>query len=104
MAEPVKEAWAALAQQLEARKRALVEAVRSYPTPIARCDDQLPEAIARRDGAARDLAEALEIERAALSGAQWRERVRALAKRLAADDEGPLRAASSRVLAELEGR
>ena len=40
------EAWTALMGELEARKRELGEAVRAYPTPIARCDDQLPKAIA----------------------------------------------------------
>jgi hypothetical protein len=100
----MRQAWAALAEHLEARKRELVEAVRSYPTPIARCDEQLPEAIARRDAAARDLAQALEIDVAALSEAQWRERARALAARFAAAEDARLRAAGSRVLAELEGR
>ena len=104
MADSTRQAWAALAEHLEARKRELVEAVRSYPTPIARCDDQLPEAIARRDAAARDLAQALEVDAAALSEAPWRERARALAARFAAADDERLRAASSRVLAELESR
>jgi hypothetical protein len=64
MDDPLDAAWKALREQLEARYRELYEAVRAYPTPIARCDDQLPKAIADRD-AARDLcvrAEKLERE------------------------------------------
>ena len=88
------EAWNALAARLEARKRELAEAVRSYPTPIARCDVQLPEAIERRDLAARDCAEARDIE----------DRMRALAGRLAECDDAALREASSRFLAGLGAR
>ena len=104
MAGAVEEAWAALADGLEARKRELVAAVREYPTPIARCDVQLPEAIERRNAAVRDANEARELESAALSPAEWGERVRSLAGRLAAAEDGRIRAASSRLLAELGAR
>lgn len=107
MAESMVEAWTALMGELEARKRELGEAVRAYPTPIARCDDQLPKAIAQRDAAALLVRSAIEVEssRAALSVAQWRERVRDFALRLGtADDDGAFEATLGRVLAALEAR
>jgi len=107
VAEPIMEAWTQLVGELEARKRELGEAVRAYPTPIARCDDQLPKAIAQRDAAAVLVRSATEVEssRPALSMAQWRERVRDFALRLgAADDDGALEATRRRVLAALEAR
>jgi hypothetical protein len=107
VAESMMEAWGALMGELEARKRDLGEAVRAYPTPIARCDDQLPKAIAQRDAAARLVRSAIEVEgaRAALSMGQWRERVRDFALQIgAADDDAKLEAARLRVLATLEAR
>jgi len=107
VAESMMEAWAALMGELEARKRELGEAVRAYPTPIARCDDQLPRAIAQRDAAARLVRSAAEVEgaRSALSTGQWRERVRDFALQLgAADDDAALEATRRRVLAALEAR
>jgi hypothetical protein len=38
----------ALVATLERRLAALAAEVRAYPTPIARCDDQLPALLARR--------------------------------------------------------
>ena len=107
MAESIVEAWTALMGELEARKRELGEAVRAYPTPIARCDDQLPKAIAQRDAAAMLVRSAVEVEgsRAALSTAQWRERVRDFALRLgAAEDDAALEETRRRVLVALEAR
>ena len=107
MADSIMEAWTQLMGELEARKRELGEAVRAYPTPIARCDDQLPKAIAQRDAAALLVRSAIDVEssRAALSMAQWRERVRDFALRLgAADDDGAFEATLGRVLAALEAR
>ena len=40
-----------LMRRLEQGSRDLHEKVRAYPTPIARCDDQLPKYIALRDAA-----------------------------------------------------
>jgi hypothetical protein len=47
----LEEDWSALRARLEERRRELHEAVRAYPSPIARCDDQLPKLIAQRDAA-----------------------------------------------------
>jgi hypothetical protein len=105
VAESMMEAWAALMGELEARKRELGEAVRAYPTPIARCDEQLPRAIAQRDAAARLVRAAIEVEgsRREIAMAQWRERVRDFALQLgAADDDAALEAKRRRVLAALE--
>ncbi|HEX7466267.1 MAG TPA: hypothetical protein VF348_11510 [Usitatibacter sp.] len=107
MAESIMEAWTALMGELEARKRELGEAVRAYPTPIARCDDQLPKAIAQRDAAAMLVRSAAEVEgsRGELPMGQWRERVRDFAQRLgAADDDGAFEASLGRLLAALEAR
>ncbi len=107
MAESVVEAWTALMGELGARKRELGEAVRAYPTPIARCDDQLPKAIAQRDAAAMLVRSAVEVQgsRAALSTAQWHERVRDFALRLgAAEDDAALEETRRRVLVALEAR
>ena len=84
--DPVLEAWRALRSGLEERARALADEVRAYPTPIARCDDQLPGLIARRTEAFAALreVEALERERESLGEAQWRERAIALMQRVAA--------------------
>jgi hypothetical protein len=107
VAESVMQAWTALMGALEARKRELGEAVRAYPTPIARCDDQLPKAIAQRDAAALHVRSALEIDvaRAHLPGARWRERVRDFALQLGAvDDDAALEATRRRILEAIEAR
>jgi hypothetical protein len=63
----LEEDWSALRARLEERRRELHEAVRAYPSPIARCDDQLPKLIAQRDAAqqacrlAEDLGACIEV-------------------------------------------
>ena len=47
----LEEDWSSLRARLEERRRELHEAVRAYPSPIARCDDQLPKLIAQRAAA-----------------------------------------------------
>ena len=42
------EAWEALRRYLESRSSALTEEVRHYPTPIARCDEQLSKLLEQR--------------------------------------------------------
>lgn len=81
--DPVLESWRALRSRLEDRARALADEVRGYPTPIARCDDQLPGLLARRAEAYAALREAdqLEREKASLGDAEWRERAMALVER-----------------------
>jgi len=44
-------AWSELKARLERQSAALYDEVRNYPTPIARCDDQLPLLIERRSQA-----------------------------------------------------
>ena len=82
--DPFPEAWRSLRERMEDRARALADEVRAYPTPIARCDDQLPGLIARRTEAFAALreVEALEREREALGEAQWHARASALLERL----------------------
>jgi hypothetical protein len=46
--DPVKAAWAELKAHLERRCAQLSEEIRSYPTPIARCDEQLTRLIEER--------------------------------------------------------
>src|SRR5215467_9161879 len=57
IAEPdsVGGVWAALRHHLEARFRQCCDELRHYPTPIARCDDQLPKLIEQRDHARAEL-------------------------------------------------
>src|SRR5471030_313127 len=47
--------WATLRTHLEAKTRALNAEVHSYPTPIARCDDQLPKLLEQRGRAVEQL-------------------------------------------------
>src|SRR5437773_6651877 len=42
------ECWSELERYLERRSRELNAEVRGYPTPIARCDDQLPKLLEQR--------------------------------------------------------
>ena len=55
-------AWSALAACLRARFRALSDEMRGYPTPIARCDEQLSRLIEQRDAVRAELERAAEIE------------------------------------------
>jgi hypothetical protein len=45
---PLIAAWSELKSYLEHRSRELNEEVRNYPTPIARCDEQLTKLIEQR--------------------------------------------------------
>jgi len=49
--EPVVAAWSELKTYLERRSQELSMEVRNYPTPIARCDEQLAKLIEQRSGA-----------------------------------------------------
>jgi hypothetical protein len=43
-----KSSWLELADRLEAEKRRLYEAIRTYPTPIAGCDQQFNHLLAEQ--------------------------------------------------------
>ncbi len=88
---PSREVLAALCARLEQRARELQDEVRAYPTPIARCDEQLPKLIERRSRAMAQWREASELEAgAAANGPAWAERVRRLLEDLdrTAGEEG----------------
>jgi hypothetical protein len=52
---PLIAAWSELKSYLERRSRELNEEVRNYPTPIARCDEQLTKLIEQRTRAISNL-------------------------------------------------
>lgn len=99
MDERIDETWTALRGALAAYARALDDEVRSYPTPIARCDEQLTKAIADRDAAYRQLrrAEDLDRERDTLGQRQWRARLREFTRPDAPDESTTLAAARGRL-------
>jgi len=105
MTDPIDAAWMTLRARLEARGRELQEEVRSYPTPIARCDEQLTKAIEDRDGVFRCLRSADELDRMRRTVARdaWLARLRAFVTQLdvAADEAGLT--VRRRLLALLEG-
>jgi hypothetical protein len=49
--DPVVAAWSELKIYLDRRSKELSEEIRNYPTPIARCDEQLTKLIEQRAGA-----------------------------------------------------
>lgn len=53
--DPVVAAWMELKIYLDRRSKELSEEVRNYPTPIARCDEQLTKLIEQRAGAINQL-------------------------------------------------
>jgi hypothetical protein len=57
---PLFEAWEALKRYLEFRSSALAEEVRHYPTPIARCDEQLGKLLEQRAHALSQLRRMIE--------------------------------------------
>ncbi|HUL63370.1 MAG TPA: hypothetical protein VLW55_02030 [Burkholderiaceae bacterium] len=102
MAEDVDDAWAALRECLEARSRELHDELCTYPTPIARCDEQLTRVLEERDAAFRGLRLATELEtsRTGISRAQWLRRLRQFAAHLEGDD-ARVGAAHARLMAAL---
>lgn len=58
--------WAALRRHLDSRFRQSCAELRHYPTPIARCDDQLPKLIEQRDHARAELERMTAIEETAI--------------------------------------
>ena len=53
--DPVIAAWSDLKSYLDRRSKELSEEVRNYPTPIARCDEQLTKLIEQRTRAINQL-------------------------------------------------
>jgi hypothetical protein len=53
--DPVIAAWSELKSYLDRRSKELSEEVRNYPTPIARCDEQLTKLIEQRGRAINQL-------------------------------------------------
>ena len=83
--------WAELRRHLEGRFRELCEELRHYPTPIARCDDQLPKLIEQRDRARAELERMSAIEETGRSSAIASEAVqRFLAAAGASEDDAEL--------------
>ena len=102
MADDVDDAWVALREGLEARSRALHDELRTYPTPIARCDEQLTRVIEERDAAFRRLrfATDLEANRAAISRGEWLVRLQQFAASLETENE-QVDAARARLVAAM---
>jgi hypothetical protein len=102
MQDDVDAAWVALRRCLETRSLELLDEVRTYPTPIARCDEQLTRVIEERDAAFRclRLAAELESQRASLADAQWVRLLHRFAIDLDADDVG-VRTARARLVAAI---
>jgi hypothetical protein len=103
MDDAIDAAWAALCARLELRSRELHDDVCAYPTPIARCDVQLTQAIEARDAAFRRVrtAQALDGLRAAGRRDEWLDRVRAFAAEFDAADDDATAAARDRLTSEL---
>ena len=57
----IEQAWTELVAALREQESRLSAEVRAYPTPIARCDDQLPKLLDQRRSAVAALNAALEL-------------------------------------------
>jgi hypothetical protein len=57
LSDSVTARWMELRDYLECRSRQLSQEVRAYPTPIARCDEQLSWLLEQRDRVHRELRE-----------------------------------------------
>lgn len=104
-APAVAAAWSALRDRLVQRARDLNDEVRRYPTPIARCDDQLTRLLEQRGHAVRALKLANDADAMTLN-ATPAERLRAIARFLLAsgksddDVENALREGLERAVLE----
>lgn len=104
--DPVVAAWSELKIYLDRRSKKLSDEVRNYPTPIARCDEQLTKLIELRAGAINQLKLLLEAA-PTRSGTLGRRRLAALEAYLLrpqafSDDEIEI-ALRSRLRAALSG-
>jgi hypothetical protein len=104
MRNDIEDAWSALRDCLAARSRELQDEVRSYPTPIARCDEQLPQVIAERDAAVGRLRRASDLEsaRGTVARDEWLGRLRDFATGLELEDAEAAATPRARLLAALE--
>lgn len=102
MVDRIDDAWTVLRSRLEVRSRELSDDVRTYPTPIARCDEQLTKAIEERDAAIRQLRIASELEtgRSTFARDEWVARLRAFAESIEKTDDVTV-AACRRLVAAL---
>jgi len=70
--------WTELLRHLERRSTELNAEIRAYPSPIARCDDQLPKLLEQRARAVRLLNAAIELgatPAASAAEATWLDRL-----------------------------
>jgi hypothetical protein len=97
-------AWSALCRQLEMRSFELLEEVRTYPTPIARCDIQLTGLLEQRDRAfgRLRLAQDLQRQQSSQTRAAWQARLRDFVRSLEATDDAALAAACEFLIDTLE--
>ena len=104
MPDAIEAAWMILRERLENRTRELHEEVRNYPTPIARCDEQLTKAIEDRDVAFRRLRGADELDqiRERVGRDPWLARLREFVTGLDMTDDEVAAVARERLLALLE--
>lgn len=100
MEDRLSMAWLALCRQLELRGAQLLEEVRGYPTPIARCDVQLTRLLEQRDQAFGWLRQAHDLQgrQSSLQRAAWCARLREFANGLDPAGDAALAAARARVL------
>src|SRR5438105_3046822 len=102
---PVIAAWSELKNYLARRSKELSEEVRNYPTPIARCDEQLTKLIEQRTRAVSQLKLAIEAGPAQSNpGDRWLAALDQflMSPQAAADDEIEI-AIRSRLRAALSG-
>lgn len=99
MVDRIDDAWTVLRSCLEVRSRELSDDVRTYPTPIARCDEQ--KAIEERDAAIRQLRMASELEtgRSTFARDEWVARLRAFAESIEKTDDATVAACQQLVAA-----
>lgn len=100
---PLADAWSALRDYLARKSRDLNDEVSSYPTPIARCDEQLTKLLAQRARAVRALRLADEASAAATGASLTAEGLQRLAQWLElpeGDDDDDVEHALRRRLAE----
>jgi hypothetical protein len=104
MVDGIDNAWVALQNRLEIRSRELQLEVRIYPTPIARCDEQLTKVIAERDAVFRQLRLARDLDgtRSAVASDEWFSRLREFAIGLELSDDVVMAGLRERIIAGLE--